>query len=318
MNASLFQLFSLGEILARLGQTLQTGCIHIFTSRDAANIYFKDGIVVAAGKGLLDGEEVIKQIVEWKDVEMIWLPNETAPASLKSFGANIADYLHAPKLEPEKKKGIRLDQVVKDKDQPEPLPAPAAKPIVFISKPPPLTPSPSVATPVAGKAFDKLTVTLQSPSQPRVQLQPEPQAQSASSIPKPPEIVQPIANHALLLTATKAMPATAQARSNQEEALLQKHKLVLVSGENRNQRFQITRSSSLIGRNPACDINIASSSVSRQHCLLHLTERGLHLKDLGTTNGTKVNGIVLTEGYVNPGDKLTIGHELFILEKDSA
>jgi pSer/pThr/pTyr-binding forkhead associated (FHA) protein len=45
-------------------------------------------------------------------------------------------------------------------------------------------------------------------------------------------------------------------------------------------------------------------------------ERGLHVKDLSTTNGTKVNGIPLTEGYVSVGDKLTIGHLEFVVEKD--
>jgi hypothetical protein len=302
MDPAIFQLFSLGEILARLGQTLQTGCLHIFNQREAANIYFKDGIVVAATKSPLDGEEVVKQVVEWKDARMVWQPNEVAPASSKSFGINIADYLHSSKSEPEKKKEktLKLDQViVKDGESHGPKlrlgTASVSKPAVFIAE-----------IPAAAISASPAAKTAASPSLSR----PEP------SVPMPQEIVQPISMPSIQLTATKAMPSTAQMRSTQEEALLRKHKLILVSGEDRTQRFKIARASSLIGRNPACDINLNRASVSRQHCLLHLTDRGLHLKDLGTTNGTKVNGIALTEGYVNPGDKLTIGHELFILEKD--
>ncbi len=49
---------------------------------------------------------------------------------------------------------------------------------------------------------------------------------------------------------------------------------------------------------------------------MQITERGLHIKDLGTTNGTKVNGINLTERFINPGDQLTMGHLVFVLEKE--
>jgi pSer/pThr/pTyr-binding forkhead associated (FHA) protein len=83
------------------------------------------------------------------------------------------------------------------------------------------------------------------------------------------------------------------------------------------QRLRLVQLSSLIGRNPACDFPIDHSSISRQHCLLQITDRGLHVRDLGTTNGTRVNGIVLTEGYINVGDNLSMGHLSYIVEKDS-
>ncbi len=103
-----------------------------------------------------------------------------------------------------------------------------------------------------------------------------------------------------------------------EEALMRRHQLALVStGDTPAMRLRIIRSSNIAGRNPACDFILNHSSISRQHCLLQITERGLHVKDLSTTNGTKVNGIKLTEGYVSVGDKLTIGHLDFIVEKDS-
>ena len=120
------------------------------------------------------------------------------------------------------------------------------------------------------------------------------------------------------LNATKSIPvaATTSGRVSQDSILLAKHPLALVSLDNPQQRIVINKVSSLIGRNPACDISIDHGSISRQHCLLQITDRGLHIKDLGTTNGTRVNGIALTEGYVNVGDKITMGHLVFFLERN--
>jgi pSer/pThr/pTyr-binding forkhead associated (FHA) protein len=86
--------------------------------------------------------------------------------------------------------------------------------------------------------------------------------------------------------------------------------------ETPEKRLRLIRVGNLVGRNPACDLAISHPSISRQHCLLQLTERGLHVKDLDTTNGTRVNGIALKEGYVNVGDRLTIGHVHFMVEKE--
>ena len=116
-------------------------------------------------------------------------------------------------------------------------------------------------------------------------------------------------------TATKSITATAETRIADEEALLRKHRLKLISVSNPEKKFKLTKATSLIGRNPGSDIMVADPSISRQHCLLQLTDRGLHVKDLNTVNGTKINGIPLKEGYVNIGDKLTVGHLTFVVEE---
>jgi hypothetical protein len=121
------------------------------------------------------------------------------------------------------------------------------------------------------------------------------------------------------LTATKQLNPGQGVRNFHEEALLKKHPLILIGeGEaSEGLRLRLAQLSSLIGRNPACDFPLDHTSISRQHCLLQITDRGLHVRDLGTTNGTRVNGIVLTEGYINVGDELSMGHLSFIVEKDS-
>ena len=117
------------------------------------------------------------------------------------------------------------------------------------------------------------------------------------------------------ITATKTFSPSAEVRGALEEALVAKHHLALNSIDGPEMYVKLTRVSSLLGRNAACDIPVAHPSISRQHALLQITDRGLHVKDLDTTNGTKVNGIVLREGYINVGDRLTFGHLTFKLER---
>jgi len=296
MDSTIFQLYSQGEILARLGQTLQSGCLHVFTSRESANVFFKDGMVVAASRGLYEGEEVIKQILEWQEARMVWLANEPAPSSFKVLMVNILDHVQTPKTEEAGTKSSKPQRETSTPSKPASSKS-TPRPAVFI-EPPAAEPTPTKAKPIL----------------------PAPTPAAAPVVTLAPAILKPIdpGSSTSPLTATKSIGQTAQARSVQEEALIQKYKLVLIHSENPALQLKVVRASSLIGRNPACDITINHASVSRQHCLLHLTERGLHVKDLGTTNGTKVNGIVLTEGYVSVGDKLTIGHEVFVLGKDPA
>jgi len=116
-------------------------------------------------------------------------------------------------------------------------------------------------------------------------------------------------------TLTKSMTSTGETRSAQDAALVQKHPLTLVSTTNVAQKFKLEKATSVIGRNPSCDICIPDTSMSRQHCILQITDRGLHVKDLNTVNGTKINGIPMKDGYINIGDKLMIGHLVFVLEK---
>jgi pSer/pThr/pTyr-binding forkhead associated (FHA) protein len=68
----------------------------------------------------------------------------------------------------------------------------------------------------------------------------------------------------------------------------------------------------LVGRHGECDVQIKSSKVSRKHCCLAEVdgEGGqpvLAIRDLESTNGTRINGDIVAEGRVQEGDELTIG-----------
>lgn len=67
-----------------------------------------------------------------------------------------------------------------------------------------------------------------------------------------------------------------------------------------------------IGRAPLCELKLADSRVSSQHALLRYTAEGWTLRDLGSTNGTWLNGRRLGSGETRPLERdaiLAFGHE---------
>ncbi len=74
----------------------------------------------------------------------------------------------------------------------------------------------------------------------------------------------------------------------------------------------ITRDITLIGRQEdLCDVFIDKSSISKLHCLIVRTDGLLFIRDLGSTNGTKVNGQRVVRGALLPGDELSLASEKF-------
>jgi predicted component of type VI protein secretion system len=64
----------------------------------------------------------------------------------------------------------------------------------------------------------------------------------------------------------------------------------------------------LLGRHQECDIQLVSRKVSRRHCCIAQVGDHLVVRDLGSTNGIRVNGVRVIEGRLKPGDELTIGN----------
>src|SRR5262245_63880481 len=63
----------------------------------------------------------------------------------------------------------------------------------------------------------------------------------------------------------------------------------------------------LIGRHGECDIQLNSRKISRRHCCIAQVNDFLVVRDLGSTNGIRINGTRVLEGRLKPGDELTIG-----------
>lgn len=65
--------------------------------------------------------------------------------------------------------------------------------------------------------------------------------------------------------------------------------------------------STVIGRAPSCDFVICHKSVSRRHAMLARDGERMIITDLGSTNGTFVNGRWISQAEVLPGDRLQLG-----------
>jgi FHA domain-containing protein/uncharacterized protein DUF1707 len=70
---------------------------------------------------------------------------------------------------------------------------------------------------------------------------------------------------------------------------------------------ELEADSFLIGRSDACDLVLGDQTVSRRHAQLSRTSVGWLLSDLGSTNGTRVNGWRVKQVRLRPGDRVQVG-----------
>ncbi|MBC7397141.1 MAG: GGDEF domain-containing protein [Bdellovibrionales bacterium] len=74
--------------------------------------------------------------------------------------------------------------------------------------------------------------------------------------------------------------------------------LILIRGTPQGHRYFITADEMIIGRDPTADISIPDSSVSRKHAKVIREGSVVKIEDLGSSNGTAVNGRKLESGHV--------------------
>jgi hypothetical protein len=63
----------------------------------------------------------------------------------------------------------------------------------------------------------------------------------------------------------------------------------------------------VIGRSRRCDVVLADPNVSREHAEVRLTGSQAVLRDLGSTNGTRVNRRAVAQAVLQPGDRVEVG-----------
>jgi pSer/pThr/pTyr-binding forkhead associated (FHA) protein len=73
----------------------------------------------------------------------------------------------------------------------------------------------------------------------------------------------------------------------------------------------------LVGRHPECDFRIDSPQVSRRHCCVATANDRVTIRDLGSRNGVRINGRVIDESIVRPGDEIAISQFIYRLEVDT-
>src|SRR5438552_3490651 len=70
--------------------------------------------------------------------------------------------------------------------------------------------------------------------------------------------------------------------------------------------IDLTKDLTLVGRDEDCDVRLEHKSVSKLHCVIVKTDGLLLLRDLGSTNGTRVNGQRIRRAVLLPNDQVMI------------
>lgn len=93
--------------------------------------------------------------------------------------------------------------------------------------------------------------------------------------------------------------------------------LVMFRSDGERRSFSIARDVTVIGRREDADLRIPLGDVSRKHARLIREPDGLRLEDLGSSNGTFLNGQrIEVEAMLQAGDSIQVGPVVFVLQVD--
>jgi DNA-binding NtrC family response regulator len=111
--------------------------------------------------------------------------------------------------------------------------------------------------------------------------------------------------------------ATERTPIDRKTSELSAFRLVVVDGPDKGAMLQIPPDSPcavLVGTGPACNLVLSDRQISRRHVSLEPKVAALRLLDLGSTNGTRVNGIGVTDGSLRGGELVKIGETTLQVE----
>ena len=87
----------------------------------------------------------------------------------------------------------------------------------------------------------------------------------------------------------------------------------VITGDGR--RVPVTETGLTIGRLPECDVAVSDRNVSRRHAQIRSVDGRYAVADLGSTNGTRVNGAIISgPRELRPGDEITLGNTVLRFE----
>ena len=92
-------------------------------------------------------------------------------------------------------------------------------------------------------------------------------------------------------------------------------KLVLTEEDGREREFALEKEKILLGRATTSDITISSAKASRTHSRLERSEGRYVIIDLGSANGTIVNGEAVERAILSPGDVIRLGESVLRYEE---
>lgn len=87
--------------------------------------------------------------------------------------------------------------------------------------------------------------------------------------------------------------------------------LVIAEGKETGREFVFEQASVLVGRTSDCDVVLYDPGVSRQHARIFNEGDKYFVEDMGSSNGTKVNGAIVKKKQLSDGDAITLGPVVF-------
>ncbi len=80
------------------------------------------------------------------------------------------------------------------------------------------------------------------------------------------------------------------------------------------QERQLQLGAVTVGSDPACEVVVDDAAVSRRHCVVQLSEKGVSVRDVGSRNGTLLSGARIVEVFIEPGAVLELGDSKLWIE----
>jgi len=94
--------------------------------------------------------------------------------------------------------------------------------------------------------------------------------------------------------------------------------VVLLSGPTAGSEWVVKSAQTSIGRGAGCDWVVEDDTLSKEHAALEFHEGGFRLRDLGSTNGMRVNGQEVAAADLENGDRFQLGdHEFQLVVQES-
>jgi len=90
--------------------------------------------------------------------------------------------------------------------------------------------------------------------------------------------------------------------------------ITIRSGPESGFSLEIAQGEILIGRSADCEVTVSDKAVSGRHCAILNDEGRYRVRDLESTNGTRLNGGLIREARLKPGDVITVGSAELVLE----
>ena len=95
---------------------------------------------------------------------------------------------------------------------------------------------------------------------------------------------------------------------------LERFSLVVVDGPDRGALAMSPGQRMIVGTDRTCDFRLGDKAMSRFHCEIALGSDGIAIRDMGSTNGTRVDGVRVKSAYLRRGARLELGRNQMSFE----